>query len=55
MLEKMFKKSKWQEWWDSLSPQMQTYLSNQPIWYDKDLYKSFACGFAFGVLFGLLF
>ncbi len=49
----MFKKNKWELWWDSLSPQMRTYLKNQPVWHDKDMYKAFACGILFGLLIGL--
>jgi len=49
----MFKKNKWEVWWDSLSPQMQTYLKNRPVWHDKDMFKAFAWGIFFGVLIGL--
>jgi hypothetical protein len=45
--------SKYQAWWDSLSPQMQEYLKKQPVWHDRDLYKAFAFGLLFGVLIGL--
>ncbi len=44
---------KYQAWWDSLSPQMQNYLERQPIWHDRDLYKSFAFGIFVGVIIGL--
>ncbi len=44
---------KYQTWWDSLSPQMQEYLKKQPIWHDRDLYKSFAFGILIGVMIGL--
>lgn len=44
---------KYQEWWDSLSPQMQEYLKKQPVWHDKDLYRSFFFGIAIGVVIGL--
>jgi hypothetical protein len=47
--------NKYQTWWDSLTPQMQTYLSAQPIWHDHDLYKATAIGFVVGVVIGLLF
>lgn len=49
----MFKQNKWEAWWDSLSPQMQDYLKRQPVWHDKDLYKSFAWGIFWGILIGL--
>ena len=45
--------SKYQAWWDSLSPQMQEYLKKQPVWHDRDLYKAFVFGLLFGVLIGL--
>ncbi len=45
--------SKYQAWWDSLSPQMQEYLKKQPVWHDKDLYKAFAIGIVVGVVVGL--
>jgi hypothetical protein len=51
----MFRKNKWQEWWDSLSPQMQEYLNAQPVWHDQDLYKALLYGVAIGFLIGLLF
>jgi hypothetical protein len=45
--------SKYQAWWDSLSPQMQEYLKKQPVWHDNDMYKAFAYGIFIGVLVGL--
>lgn len=45
--------SKYQAWWDSLSPQMQEYLKKQPVWHDRDLYKAFAFGLLFGILIGV--
>jgi hypothetical protein len=50
----MFKKNKWEAWWDSLSPQMKTYLQNQPVWHDRDLYKAMAWGGLLGFLLGLV-
>ncbi len=46
--------SKYQQWWDSLSPQMKQYLKDQPIWTDKDLYKTLAVGIAIGFVVGLI-
>jgi len=46
--------NKYQRWWDSLSPQMREYLKNQPIWYDRDLYKAMAVGAVMGFLVGVL-
>lgn len=49
----MFKQNKWQIWWDSLSPQMQTYLKAQPVWHDNDMWKAGLFGVFIGVLIGL--
>jgi ElaB/YqjD/DUF883 family membrane-anchored ribosome-binding protein len=46
--------NKYQQWWDSLSPQMREYLKNQPIWYDRDLYKAMAVGAVMGFLLGVM-
>ncbi len=46
--------SKWDLWWDSLSPQMKEYLKKQPVWHDRDLYKTAAISAAIGFLVGLL-
>lgn len=45
--------SKYQAWWDNLSPQMQDYLKKQPVWHDRDLFKALALGVFIGVLIGL--
>jgi hypothetical protein len=47
--------SKYQAWWDSLSPQMQEYLKSQPVWHDRDLYKAVLYGVLIGFVIGLLF
>ncbi len=47
--------NKYQEWWDSLSPQMQDYLKAQPVWHDRDLFKAVLYGAVIGFLIGLLF
>ena len=46
--------SKYQTWWDSLTPQMQQYLKSQPIWHDRDLYKSLAIGAVVGFVIGVI-
>jgi hypothetical protein len=51
----MFRKNKWQEWWDNLPERDKVYLSSQPLWYDRDLYKAMAWGGLLGFLFGLMF
>lgn len=43
---------KYQDWWNNLSPHMQEYLNTQPMWYDRDLYKSFAVGLIIGFALG---
>ena len=50
----MFKQNKWETWWDSLSPQMQTYLKAQPVWHDRDLAKAFAVGIVVGIVIGVI-
>ena len=47
--------NKWNEWYDSLSPQTKEYLKSQPLWYDIDLAKAAAVGAVIGFLIGLLF
>lgn len=44
--------NKWEQWWDSLSPQMQSYLEAQPVWHDRDLYKALAVGMIIGFTLG---
>lgn len=46
--------SKYDAWWDSLSPQMKEYLKNQPIWHDRDMYKAVAVGAVIGFLVGVI-
>jgi len=46
--------SKYQQWWDSLSPQTRKYLENQPIWHDRDIYKAVGIGVVIGFLVGLI-
>lgn len=42
------------KWWDSLPEQTKTYLKNQPIWHDSDLYKAAAVGTVIGIVVGFL-
>lgn len=46
--------SKYQEWWDNLTPQMKEYLKSQPVWYDKDIYKAVGVGILIGFIVGFL-
>ena len=46
--------NKWEKWHDSLSPQMRAYLSKQPLWHDRDMYKAIGLGFVFGFVIGFL-
>jgi hypothetical protein len=46
--------TKYEKWWESLSPQMQKYLKSQPIWHDKDLYKSLTIGAVVGFIIGFI-
>jgi hypothetical protein len=50
----MFKQNKWEQWWDSLSPQMQEYLKKQPVWHDRDMYKALVLGMAIGLVIGAI-
>lgn len=50
----MSKSNKWEDWWNSLSPQMQQYLKAQPVWHDRDLYRSFGVGVLVGFLIGVI-
>lgn len=46
--------NKYQQWWSSLHPQMRSYLKQQPIWHDRDLYKAVAVGSVIGFVLGVL-
>ena len=46
--------SKWDLWYDSLPDHTKIYLKNQPIWFDRDLYKAFAVGMLIGFLVGVI-
>jgi hypothetical protein len=47
--------SKWQQWYDSLSPSTKEYLEHRAIWTDQDLAKFSFIAFVFGVIIGILF
>jgi len=47
--------NKWQEWYDGLPKHTQKYLDNQPLWYDRDLYKVGIIGMFIGVVIGIIF
>ena len=47
--------TKWQQWYDSLSPSTKEYLEHQAIWTDRDLAKFAAIAFVAGVIIGILF
>lgn len=50
----MFKPNKWEMWWESLPKGTQEYLKRQPVWHDRDMYKSFAVGIFVGILIGVI-
>jgi len=54
MFKKLFEPTKYEQWWDSLSPHTKTWLSNQPIWYDKDVAKFVTVAVIVGYLLGKL-
>ena len=50
----MFKQNKWEAWYDSLPASTKEYLSKQPVWYDRDMWKAFAVGIVIGFLIGVI-
>lgn len=46
--------SKWEKWWDSLSPQMQEYIKSQPVWHDRDIAKFVSIALVVGFFFGYI-
>lgn len=50
----MFKQNKWDAWYDNLSPSMKTYLNNQAVWHDRDMWKAGLVGCLVGILIGLV-
>jgi hypothetical protein len=50
----MFKKTKWEEWYDSQPDHIKRWMDqDNPIWYDKDMYKAFGTGIIIGIVIGL--
>ena len=47
-------RTKWTDWYDSLPEHTKIYLKNQPIWYDRDMFKAFAFGVFIGLLIGVV-
>ncbi len=45
---------KYEQWWNSLTPQMKEYLKKQPIWHDRDLFKFGAVCAIVGFIVGLI-
>ena len=43
-----------QNWWESLSPQMQEYLKKQPVWHDSDMWRAGLTGAAIGFVIGVV-
>ena len=50
----MFKKSKWDAWYDSLPSHTKEWIKRQPIWHDRDMFKAFSVGVLIGILIGLV-
>jgi hypothetical protein len=50
----MFNQNKWEAWYDSLSPSMKTYLKNQAVWHDSDMWRAGLFGCFVGILIGLV-
>jgi hypothetical protein len=46
--------SKYEAWWDSLSPSTKEYLKNQPIWHDSDMWKAGLFGLVIGFILGVI-
>jgi len=46
--------NKWQQWYDSLSPNTRAYLKTAAIWTDLDLAKFTIIAFVAGIIVGVL-
>lgn len=46
--------SKYREWYNSLPAHTKIYISNQPLWHDRDLAIIGAVGFTIGLMVGLI-
>jgi len=49
----MFKQNKWEAWYDSLPASTKEYLSKQPVWHDRDMFKALTVGFVIGLVVGI--
>ena len=47
--------SKYEAWWDSLSPSTKEYLKSQPVWHDSDMWRVGLFGLVIGLILGLAF
>ncbi len=50
----MFNQNKWDAWWDSLPKHTKAYLKTQPVWHDRDMFKSLAVGILLGIIIGAI-
>ena len=46
--------SKFQTWYDSLPEHTKTYLKNQPIWHDSDMWRAGIFGLVIGFILGAI-
>jgi hypothetical protein len=54
MFKKLFEPSPLQKWWDALPEVHKKYAESQPVWTDKDLYRSLMIGIIIGFVFGFI-
>jgi hypothetical protein len=50
----MFKKNKWELWYDSLPLHTKEYLKKQPVWHDRDVVKFVSIALVVGFFFGYI-
>jgi hypothetical protein len=46
--------SKYEAWYDSLSPSTKAYLSKQAVWHDSDMWRAGLFGAVIGFLIGVI-
>lgn len=46
--------SKYQQWYDSSPEHTKTYLKNQPLWHDRDLFRAGLVGVTVGLVVGIV-
>jgi hypothetical protein len=51
----MFGQSPLEKWYDSLPEHTKAYLSNQPVWHDRDMFQVAVLFFVVGLVIGLIF